>query len=99
MKFSESDEILLEIRHAVKRIERKLFEMSDTLDDVLTDVAAESTVDDSIITLLNGIAAELKAAGSDPAKITAVRTAIQANIAKITAAVTANTPAAPPATA
>jgi hypothetical protein len=63
------------------------------LDDIIADVADESTVDDSIITLLNNIAQQLKDAGQDPAKLQALQDAIDANKAKIAAAVAANTPA------
>jgi hypothetical protein len=63
-----------------------------TLDEIVADVADESTVDDSIITLLTNISQQLKDAGNDPAKLQAVKDAIDANKAKIAAAVVANTP-------
>jgi len=64
-----------------------------TLQDVTAAVAAESTVDDSIIVLLNGIVQQLKdaQASNDPAALDVVVANIQANTAKIQAAVTANT--------
>jgi len=67
-----------------------------TIQDVQASVAAESTVDDSIITLLNGIVQQLKdaQASNDPAALDAVVAGIQANTKKISDAVTANTPAA-----
>jgi hypothetical protein len=65
-----------------------------TLDDLVADVGQETTVDGSIVTLLNNLAAQLKAAGQDQAKLDALHLAIQGNIATIQAAVTANTPAA-----
>jgi hypothetical protein len=65
------------------------------IDDLEAKVAAESTVDDSIIALLNQIAQALKDAGVDPARQAAVLASLQANADKIAAAVTANTPAAP----
>lgn len=67
-----------------------------TMQDVQAATAAESTVDDSIITLLNGIVQQLKAAqaSNDPAALDAVVSSIQANTKKISDAVTANTPAA-----
>jgi len=66
--------------------------MMAKIDDILADVQAESTLDDSIITLLTNIAQQLKDAGTDPAKLQAVQDAIDANKAKISAAITANTP-------
>jgi hypothetical protein len=71
-----------------------------SLDETLAAVTAESTVDDSIIALLTGLAAQIKAGGlapADQAKVDAIFAAAQSNSAKVTAAVTANTPAAPSA--
>jgi len=71
--------------------------MRMTLDDILAKVAAEKTVDDSIVTLLNGISQQLKdaiAAGADSVKLKAISDALDANIAEIQDAVTKNTPAA-----
>lgn len=62
-----------------------------TLDDIVSDVAQETTVDASIVTLLTNIAAQLKAAGQDQAKLDALHAAITGNIATIQGAVTANT--------
>lgn len=75
--------------------------MANTLDDVLKDVNDESTLDDSIITLLQGIKAQLDsvlAGGLTPAqqaKVDAIFSGLEANKAKVAAAITANTPAAP----
>lgn len=68
-----------------------------TIQDLTNAVAAESTVDDSIIALLNSIVAQLQAAiaTGDPAALDTVVAGIQANTAKIQAAVTANTPVTP----
>lgn len=65
-----------------------------TIQDVQAAVAAESTVDDSIVTLLNGIVQQLKdaQASNDPAALDAVVASIQANTKKLSDAVTANTP-------
>lgn len=68
-----------------------------TIQDVSAAVAAESSVDDSIITLLNGIVQQLKdaQASNDPAALDIVVAGIQANTKKIQDAVTANTPITP----
>ena len=69
-----------------------------TLDETLAAVQAETTVDDSIIALLEGLAAQIKAGGltaADQAKVDAIFSAANANSAKVAAAVTANTPAVP----
>lgn len=70
-----------------------------SIDDLVTAVGNESTVDDSIIQLLAQIKAMLDAGGLSPeaqAKVDSVFAQMQANIQKVTASVTANTPAAPP---
>lgn len=68
-----------------------------TINDVTNAINAESSVDDSIIALLNGIVQQLKdaQASGDPAALDAVVAGIQANTAKIQSAVTANTPVTP----
>lgn len=82
-------------------LEHKLDKIIMTLDQVLQSVTDESTVDDSIITLLTGIKAQLDAAlkgglsPADQAKVDAIFAAAEANKAKVSAAITANTPAAP----
>lgn len=64
--------------------------------DKLTDaIAREVTVDNSIITLLNGLAAQLKAANGDQAAIDAVVGQMTSNADAIAAAVSANTPTDP----
>lgn len=68
-----------------------------TLQDIANAVAAETTVDQSIVTLLDNIVAELKAAqaSNDPAAMDAVVASIQANQKILSDAVTANTPVTP----
>lgn len=70
--------------------------MKATLDDLIQAANDESTVDDSIIALLTSLKASVDAAAGDPVKIQAAFDMLIANKAKVAAAVTANTPAAPP---
>lgn len=67
-----------------------------TAQDLLDDVNDQTTVDQSIITLLGNIKAQLDAAGTDAAKLDQVKAVLDSNKAAIAAAVQANTPAAPP---
>jgi D-serine deaminase-like pyridoxal phosphate-dependent protein len=70
-----------------------------TFADLQTAVTNETTVEASVITLLNGISAQLAAAlaaGGSPTQIQAVIDQVNANAAAAAAAVTANTPAAKP---
>jgi len=64
-----------------------------TMQDVQNAVAAQQTVEDSVITLLNQVAQQVKDAQTtnDPAALDAVVASIQANTDKLSAAVTANT--------
>ncbi len=70
--------------------------MAKTLDDVLADVQAETTVTQSAITLLQGLKAQLDAAiaAGDLTKVQQIADGIEANTAALSAAVSANTPAA-----
>jgi len=68
-----------------------------TIQDINAAIAAESSVDDSIIALLDGIVQQLKSAqaSNDPAALDIVIAGITANTKKIQDAVTANTPVTP----
>ena len=68
-----------------------------TMQDLTAEVASETTVNQSIVTMLDGIAAQLKTAqaSSDPTAISAVITSLQANSKILTDAITANTPVTP----
>jgi len=91
-KLTVNDKLDLVLRLLVHIINKENYLMA-TIQDVSAAVAAESTVDDSIIVLLNGIVQQLKdaQASNDPAALDVVVANIQANTAKIQAAVTANT--------
>lgn len=68
-----------------------------TIQDVQAAVAAESSIDDSIVTLLDSIVKQLKdaQASGNPAALDIVVAGIQANSKKLSDAVTANTPVTP----
>jgi tRNA A37 threonylcarbamoyladenosine dehydratase len=66
------------------------------IDDLTTQVAANTTVEQSAITLIQGLADALKAAGTDPVKLAALATQLKTSQTALAAAITANTPAAPP---
>jgi predicted nucleic acid-binding Zn-ribbon protein len=71
--------------------------MSAELDALETQVTANTSVEESAVVLIKGIAAQLAAAGTDPAKLTALRTSLNTSATDLAAAVAANTPVAPPA--
>lgn len=69
------------------------------IDDLIAKVTAEDTVIDSVGALLTSIKGELTAAlaaGVDPAKLKTLSDLVDTGTAKLTAAITANTPQAPP---
>ena len=87
--------------HLNKRILAKIATtgevMSKELDDLTAEVANATTIEQSAITLIQGLAAQLAAAGSDPVKLQALHDSLVAEDAALAAAIAANTPAAPPA--
>lgn len=62
------------------------------LDTLTEQVAATTTAEQSAITLLNGLAAALAAAGTDPVKLQALQDALKTNTDALAAAVIADTP-------
>lgn len=95
-RHAEVMEVLRCIDQKFNRIERKLNAMAQTFDEALNDLTAaaaeETTVDQSIITLLNDIADKLDKAQGDPAKVAVVTALMRNNSAAIVAAVKARTP-------
>jgi hypothetical protein len=66
--------------------------MSAEFDALTAQVAASTTVEQSAITLIEGIAAQL-AGNPTPAQVTALSTSLQTSATALAAAITANTPA------
>jgi len=88
-------------KHDIKRLERKLNEMANTLDDVLADVQSEKTVVDGISTLISGLKQQVADALSgvltaeQQAKVDAIFAGVEANKAALSANLVANTPSQP----
>ena len=62
------------------------------LDDLTAQVAANTTVIGSALTLIKGFSAQLAAAGTDPAKLAALQASLKTSDDALAAAVAANTP-------
>lgn len=87
-------------------MEKKMAQIDDDVADLVAAVQQETTVDQSIITVVNGIPDIVQTAvnaalqaGAQPQTLTALRdaiTAIKANAQQISNAVTANTPVPTP---
>lgn len=84
----------IEIRHMLGLILERIQAMSAELDALTAQVKANSDLLDSATTLINGIAARITAAGTDPAALKALTDELKAKDDALAAAVTANTPAA-----
>jgi hypothetical protein len=67
---------------------------SQEFTDLTTQITANESAEDSALLLINGFAARLAAAGTDPAKLTALRNDLKTHADALAAAVVANTPAA-----
>ena len=74
---------------------RKEYQMDGELDALTAQVAANTTVETSAVTLIQGLAAQIAAAANDPAKLTALTATLKTSADALAAAITANTPAAP----
>lgn len=100
---TEADRKLNQILAIVQGLERQESIVMATLDQVLVDVKAESTVVDSLSSLTAGIKAQLDVALAGAltpevqAKVDAIFAGIEGNKQKMADAIIANTPAAPPA--
>jgi len=101
-----------EVLSLLRRIDRKLDSLrhaeeasnmtnQEALAALAEKVAAVKTVDDSAVALLGGLSQQIRdlvAAGTiSPTDLTALADQLDADNAALAAAVTANTPAAPPA--
>lgn len=64
------------------------------LADLQAQVASNTTVIESAITLINGIAARIAAAGTDPVALKALTDSLKSEDDALSAAVASNTPAA-----
>jgi hypothetical protein len=90
------------IEKLVQAVFNREAQMSQQLDDLKAQVTETTQVEQSAITLINGIAAQLQEAinnGADPATLQAMHDELKANSDALAAAVAANTPPPPPPTA
>ena len=71
-------------------------DMSQELDALEAEVSRNTTVDQSAITLLQGLAAQIEQLKTDPVKLQALADSMRGSSDALAAAVAANTPAAPP---
>ena len=87
---------------SLARIEKKLDAVATkenhimaAIDDLESKVSEETTVEESAVALLEQLSTMIKAAGTDPARLTALTTLIDTRKARLATAVAANTPGGP----
>lgn len=92
VRLDNIDLILKVIMKTQNKILIKETKMSVELDKLEAAVTAENTVIDSAITLINGLAAQIKALANDPVALVALSESIASKSVALSSAVTANTP-------
>jgi peptidoglycan hydrolase CwlO-like protein len=90
------DEIKQTLRDGLHRLEQRMHAMGSSLDSLQSAVAAESTVIDSAVQLIQGLAAQVAALQPTQEAIDALAANIKAKSDALAAAVTANTPVEAP---
>lgn len=79
------------------RLERMVKTLADKFDVLVEEVAAEKTVIDGVVTLLERLDEQLADAKDDPEQIEAIRTDLAAQRQRLADAVVAHTPSQAPA--
>lgn len=90
------EERLDDIVRRSRALKRRLEHIMSAIDDLTAQVAKNTDVIESAITLIQNIKALLDAAGTDPTKLAELSATLGAEDAKLADAVAANTPAAKP---
>jgi hypothetical protein len=86
---------VLRIEDALGRPTRKEIEMSAALDHLTTEVAQVKTLAQSAVTLITGLAQQIRDGASDPAAMEALATDLETSLKPLSDALVANTPVAP----
>jgi hypothetical protein len=86
---------LADIKAALAIITSQGLSIMTDLTNITTAVANETTVDQSAITLLNSLSAQIASLKNDPVALQALADSLTTNSTALAAAVAANTPAAP----
>lgn len=93
MLFRENDRrVLNQILAIVQAMQKGDLKMSAELDALTAQVAQNTTIEESAVTLITGLAAQITAAGTDPAKLAALTTSLNTSAKDLAAAIAANTP-------
>ena len=71
--------------------------MSAELDALTAQVAQNTSIEGSAVTLIQGLASQIAAVAEDPAQVKALTSQLATSATALAAAITANTPSAPAA--
>jgi Ca2+-binding RTX toxin-like protein len=85
---------MAEIRGMLAQLIQGNKSMTTTLDALTSEVANNTSVEQSAVTLLGNLKTALDAAGTDPVALKALSDQLATNDAALASAITANTPAA-----
>src|SRR5260221_11570262 len=88
------NQILSELFRLQSQFEKGFKQIMALLDDIQGDVTAQTTVVQSVVALIKGLADQIAAAGTDPIKLQAIEDQLRANTQALADSVAANTPAA-----
>lgn len=95
---AELHEVLNKVNHIEAKLsqtKKEIEKMSQAMDDLTAQVQANHDLEESAVILINGIAAQLAAAGVDQTKLTELGNSLKASAVDLAAAIQANTPAEP----
>jgi predicted nucleic acid-binding Zn-ribbon protein len=77
------------------RLEKTMSTTNTALATLQAQVTQNETIEESAVTLITGLAAQIAAAGTDPVALKALSDGLNKSATDLAAAITANTPAAP----
>lgn len=82
-----------DLSRKIDNLKQEIHHVAVTINDLIAKVQALKTVDDSVLALIQGIKAQLEAAiaANDPAALQVLADSLDAETARLQAAVTANT--------
>lgn len=87
------DQNMIRVLSALNTIQREIHAMSEAVDKLKAAVEANTNATQSVVTLVQTLAQQIKDASDDPAQVVALADSLMQNTQAIADAVTANTPA------
>jgi ABC-type transporter Mla subunit MlaD len=94
--FPERDQDLVRIEAKLDRILERMGTVTPQLERLTREVAETKNVTESVVTLIGGLAQQIRDNANDAAALTALADELDANEQRLTGAVTENTPAPTP---